>query len=735
MSRELTLRRHDLFPGSVTVDLGAAPRTRLDHPRMILALGAAATAVLIALELLDAGGQAALFESIYTPLAAGTGALVLAILSRRREAAMLEFGTLAGTLTLAGLAMVVLDLAPLIGRSAAVVAANVIFMVGVGRAMTIIVPALYRQLDRRTLVMAGVDGAIVLIAGTTLLMTLWRSGRGGGLDEMFVPIAAASLLGSSGMAAIAAFTKRAAPGFHGVWCGIAGVFIVGLAWAFWVDLLLHGGLRNAPASMLYAGGVLLLAYAWMTWDDETGGGAVYERVARALVDWLPIGAIGICVVVTVLPHGHIEGVDPAPLGTAAVVMISIVRQRILIVRERWASHRLTSEVEERAQTMLSLARLERADNLAQTAARICAEALRLDGIDTAAVYVFNPAGGAVPLALAGEHREGEAVDEPLGPKRALQMRAQASAGAWVYSPGPDSSAEEGLPLGEAFAPMRWDDRIVGVVSMGTRCLEDADRLHQRLPTVTEFGVVSSALLGPMLTDHWRLDDIRCQLNAIIAEHAFTPVFQAVVSLQTREIVGFEALTRFSDGTRPDQRFIEADTAGMSVKLEMACLKEQIEAASWLPPGVWVSLNVSPTLASAVVPLISALERAERDVVLEITEHVEIADYRQLVSALELVRTRVRLAVDDAGAGYAGLRHILELRPQFVKLDLSLVRHVDTDPARQAMCAGMAHFARNAGCELIAEGIETEGELNELIRLGISLGQGYLFGKPGPVAAD
>jgi EAL domain-containing protein (putative c-di-GMP-specific phosphodiesterase class I) len=90
-------------------------------------------------------------------------------------------------------------------------------------------------------------------------------------------------------------------------------------------------------------------------------------------------------------------------------------------------------------------------------------------------------------------------------------------------------------------------------------------------------------------------------------------------------------------------------------------------------------------------------------------------------------------VDDAGAGYAGLRHILEIRPQFVKLDISLVRHVDTDPARQAMVAGMAHFAGKVGCELIAEGIETEGELDELARLGIPLGQGYLFGKPEPIA--
>ncbi|MGZ6265934.1 MAG: EAL domain-containing protein, partial [Candidatus Limnocylindrales bacterium] len=153
----------------------------------------------------------------------------------------------------------------------------------------------------------------------------------------------------------------------------------------------------------------------------------------------------------------------------------------------------------------------------------------------------------------------------------------------------------------------------------------------------------------------------------------------------------------------------------------------------VPPGTWHSLNVSPALATAVVPLISSLERADRDIVLEITEHVEIDDYRPLLAALDFVRGRARLAIDDAGAGYAGLRHILEIRPQFVKLDISLVRHIDTDPARQAMVAGMAHFAAKASCELIAEGIESEGELDELVRLGIPLGQGYLFGKPEPIA--
>ena len=198
--------------------------------------------------------------------------------------------------------------------------------------------------------------------------------------------------------------------------------------------------------------------------------------------------------------------------------------------------------------------------------------------------------------------------------------------------------------------------------------------------------------------------------------------------------GPEALEQIQ-ALRPDLAFLAADKVGMMVQLEKACLNAQIEEAKQLPAGSFVSLNVSPALAICLTPLIDVVSAADRAVVLEITEHAEIDDYTQLMAALDQVRPYAMLAVDDAGAGYAGLHHILELRPQYVKLDISLVRNVDTDPARQAMVAGMAHFARNAGCELIAEGIESEEELTELVRLGVHLGQGYLCGKPGPILTD
>jgi len=120
-------------------------------------------------------------------------------------------------------------------------------------------------------------------------------------------------------------------------------------------------------------------------------------------------------------------------------------------------------------------------------------------------------------------------------------------------------------------------------------------------------------------------------------------------------------------------------------------------------------------------------------VLEVTEHSEITDYRAFRQALLELGPRVRLAVDDAGAGFASLRHILELRPAFVKLDRQVIMGIDEDEARKAMVAGLRHFALNTGCWLIAEGVETPAELATLKELDVRYVQGYLLGRPLPAA--
>ncbi len=738
MSSDIALPGQGLFPTAPEGQFQApafpgARRGWLDRPHLVLAAGAVATAVLLAIEILVSHDRSWPPATLVVLTSACPGTVVMLLMAHRSGYQALLYRPLAMAMALAGMGLATLDLTPSFGRGATWLVANLLFAFAGSIAMAVLAPAFYRRLDRRAAASAILDGGIMLLAGTTVLITLWRTGSEApaGPDGYLVPVMAAGLFASGGFAAVAAFAMRAAPSFRGIWAGILAVLILGVGWVSWADRMLAGLERDSLADLSFGAGILVATYAWMTWSDEVGWGPVYRQIASSLADWLPVAAILTCVGVAAVPHGHIGDVDPAPVGTAAVVLLTIIRWRLLVISERWVSRRLASEMQERAEAMLSLARLEQADTLEETAESICQEAMRLESIDSACVYAFGPSGAVVPLATRGACLTDEMPGQPIAHRRAQHIRSQAAEGTWVdvHELG---STPDGSAVAEAFASMRWDDRVVGVVGVGTVRRDRSEKLHDRLSTLTEFGVVSSALMGPALVEEWRVADVRALLTQVIDNHAFRPVFQPVVVLRNSEIVGYEALTRFADGTRPDKRFLEAHMAGMSVRLEMACVMDQLEAATWLPGGTWVSLNISPALASAVVPLVASLERADREVVLEITEHVEVSDYQKLVSALELIRSRARLAVDDAGAGYAGLRHILELRPHFVKLDVSLVRSIDTDAARQAMVAGMAHFARNSGCELIAEGIETEGEREELVRLGVALGQGYLFGKPSPV---
>jgi EAL domain-containing protein (putative c-di-GMP-specific phosphodiesterase class I) len=167
---------------------------------------------------------------------------------------------------------------------------------------------------------------------------------------------------------------------------------------------------------------------------------------------------------------------------------------------------------------------------------------------------------------------------------------------------------------------------------------------------------------------------------------------------------------------------------MGIELEVATLEVAIRESEALAPGTWLGLNVSPTMLAArrLAPLVAS---TRRHIVVEITEHEAIEAYSPLRGAMAELGPRVRLAVDDAGAGVANFNHLVELRPSFVKIDVSLVRGVDVDPSRRAVVVGLVHFAAEAGCEVLAEGIETEAERATVAELGVTLGQGYLLGRP------
>ena len=223
------------------------------------------------------------------------------------------------------------------------------------------------------------------------------------------------------------------------------------------------------------------------------------------------------------------------------------------------------------------------------------------------------------------------------------------------------------------------------------------------------------------------------IAAVIDTGSFQPVFQPIVHLVEGGVRGHEALTRFDDAVPPDVRFREALAVGLGVDLELATLTRAVESAAMLPADGFISLNVTPgLLGPGAERLQSVIQDAPCPVVLEITEREAIDDYDAIRSTVSSLEPTVRLSIDDAGAGFASLRHVVMLDPYFVKLDRTWVTGIEREPTKQAMVAGLVHFAATTGCHLIAEGIETQSECDVLVDLGVCLGQGYLLGRPEPV---
>jgi len=213
---------------------------------------------------------------------------------------------------------------------------------------------------------------------------------------------------------------------------------------------------------------------------------------------------------------------------------------------------------------------------------------------------------------------------------------------------------------------------------------------------------------------------------------FRPVFQPLVALATGQIAGFEALTRFQQPPqrRPDEWFLLAQRVGLGPALEARAIQAALSVPS-RPAGTYLSLNLSPSTLSAR-EVQEVLPADLSGLVVEVTEHELAADDSILGTDLEALRTRgARIAVDDAGAGYAGLQQLMRVAPDLIKLDRMLVQHVDSDPAKQALVDSFVRFGRRTGAQVVAEGIETEDELRTLADLDVAYGQGYFLAKPGP----
>jgi len=303
------------------------------------------------------------------------------------------------------------------------------------------------------------------------------------------------------------------------------------------------------------------------------------------------------------------------------------------------------------------------------------------------------------------------------------------------------------------APLPYGDTIIGVLKVvapwvdayrpeDVRTLELLNTLigatlsHAAHHTSIEAAFNSKIEADRLVADE--REELRQRIRGIIDREAFDIAFQPVLALDSGMVVGFEALARFNDSLSksPDRWFGEALQADLSFELEMAVMRKALASLSQLPRNTYIAINVSPqTAASPELARLCTRHAADR-IVLEITEHSSVEDYLVLGERARALRDMgVHLAIDDAGAGFASLRHVLRLEPDLIKLDKSITRNIDKRVRHQSLAAALLTFARGTSASIVAEGIETAEELATLKHLGVPYGQGYYLGRPGKLPED
>ncbi|WP_034621732.1 EAL domain-containing protein [Cellulomonas sp. URHE0023] len=215
------------------------------------------------------------------------------------------------------------------------------------------------------------------------------------------------------------------------------------------------------------------------------------------------------------------------------------------------------------------------------------------------------------------------------------------------------------------------------------------------------------------------------------------VYQPVVDIQSLSVVGHEALARFSDPGHggPERWFADAFSVGLGIEMEWAAAVAALGYLERSPAPLFLAVNMSPATALHMLDRdLFTPEMASR-MVIELTEHVPVEDYSAVRGAFAGLRMQgARLSADDLGAGYAGFRHLVRLRPDIIKLDISLISGIHGSMEKRALTRSMVSFAQEVGAQLIAEGVEEPEELAALQELGVPWAQGYLLGRPAPLTA-
>ena len=373
------------------------------------------------------------------------------------------------------------------------------------------------------------------------------------------------------------------------------------------------------------------------------------------------------------------------------------------------------------------------------AASACNELGTLHGSVDLALHAF--VGEGLTECLAEHRRGGETTPggRPLTIEAARRAYQRAGGGPWLETTNAglvharDTTALLPGPRVAAWVPLSAPDQVRGIIiiSADGPVADETSRVSEAMETAVELAPTISSLLGPRLDPLIESEERRARLQRVL-DGTFFPVFQPIMELDDRRVKGYEALTRFEDGASPESRLAEAASLGGLVPMEAALCRAAIGAVPRLPQASWVAFNASPSLLLDTATLHDLVCRHHGPpVVLEITEHERIHDYAAVRRAVDELGMEVRLSIDDVGDRWSCLQHVLDLKPSFIKIDTSWVRGIEGDPTRQALVRGLSQFSKRNGCELIAEGIETERQLETLLQLEVGLGQGYHLGRPSP----
>ncbi|MFM2279141.1 MAG: hypothetical protein RLZZ444_1372 [Pseudomonadota bacterium] len=294
-----------------------------------------------------------------------------------------------------------------------------------------------------------------------------------------------------------------------------------------------------------------------------------------------------------------------------------------------------------------------------------------------------------------------------------------------------------IPIGAHLSvPVRFGDGQI----YGTLCcfsfLPRPNLGQPELDLLHQLAGITANLLGSDFKAHQVRRRKRKLVEGALSSGDPAIVFQPIVSLDDRRHSGFEALSRFAAEPirSPDRWFADAEAAGIGGRVELLAAQRALLEARALPAEATIGVNLSPKtiLTSAITPLVSQIDPSR--LVIELTEHAPVEDYESLIAALAPIRrSGVRIAIDDAGAGYASLQHVLKLEPDIIKFDVSLTRGIDNDQRRVALVGALVEYCRRTGTSVVAEGVETQAEEAALRTLGVDKAQGYLFGRPLPAS--